>query len=597
MPVPSPLDSSNLTVKLSIIINGKKVPDTYDILSVTVDHSINNIPSAQIVIMDTDSDNRTFLISNSDCFIPGNEVEIGAAYGDDAETSIFKGIIVYQSVSGMVPDNSVLTVSCMHKAIQMTYVRKEEAYASLKDSDIMAAIIGRYGITATIKNSRVMQELVFQKLATDWDFILSRADFYGYVVTLDGDAITIGEPNISGTPVLRMVYGESMLSFVATLNAQGQAINVSASAWDIQNQALVTANASEPTVNAQGNISAKQLSGALNYDSVNLKSGTPMAPDELQAWADGTLLKMRLSSITGAVSFYGNTLVKPGTLIELAGVGDRYNGSAFVTSVTHSIANNGWTTSVGFGLDKTLFTEKANVSSLPAAGQLPAIHGLQVAIVKQIANDPQNEFRILVTLPTNPYNQTGIWARMSTFYASSGVGASFCPEIGDEVILGFLESNPCYPVILGSMYSSNRPNPITPGENNSIKSITTKTKLTVSFDDEHKIINIQTPGGNSFTLNDDTKSIAIADQNGNTIQMTPSGIDISSDKEINISAKGNINLTATGKLDLNAMQDAKISGLNVTHTAQAAFTAKGTTTAELSASGHTTVKGGIVMIN
>jgi hypothetical protein len=46
-----------------------------------------------------------------------------------------------------------------------------------------------------------------------------------------------------------------------------------------------------------------------------------------------------------------------------------------------------------------------------------------------------------------------------------------------------------------------------------------------------------------------------------------------------------------------AQADVKVSGLNVTHTAQVGFSAKGSATAELSASGQTTVRGALVMIN
>ena len=597
MPAPSPVDMPDVTLRVTVTVAGSPIPDTYPIVSVNISHEVNRISFAEIVFKDGDLESGTFPISDGTSFVPGAEVEIKAAYGDAAATSIFKGLVVKQGIELNSSDGYNMVVTCKHKAVQMTYVKKEAEYAAVNDSDIMTTITGTYGLSATIKSTSVTQELVFQKLATDWDFLLSRAEFYGYIITLDGDAITVGEPDVSGSAVLRIAMGESILQFNAELSAEKQATAVSASAWDIKNQALLTVNASEPTVNAQGNLTPKQLSGKLSQGPLTLNSCTPMANDELKAWADGNLLKMRLSSIKGQVSFRGSSLVKPGTIIELAGVGARFNGNAFVTAVNHVIEDGEWTSKVRFGLDNVSVAERVNLSYPIAAGQLPAIHGLQVATVKQIHEDTENEFRIMVTIPSNASSQTGVWARMGTFYASSGFGVNFLPEVGDEVIIGFLESNPRYPVILGSMYSSGRKNPVTPVAKNNIKSITTKSQLKVSFDDEKKITKIETPGGNSFTLNDDAKSIEVVDQNGNSIKMTSSGIDISSGKDINIKATGNISLNATGKLDLKATQDAAVSGMNVTNTAQMGFTAKGNATAELSASGQTTVKGGIVMIN
>jgi len=98
-------------------------------------------------------------------------------------------------------------------------------------------------------------------------------------------------------------------------------------------------------------------------------------------------------------------------------------------------------------------------------------------------------------------------------------------------------------------------------------------------------------------LSDDAKSIEIVDQNGNSIKMTSDGIVLKSGKDITLDATGNITLKATGKIAVTATQDAAISGMNITNTAQMGFTAKGNATAEISAAGQTTVKGGIVMIN
>ncbi len=596
MAASSPVDLTDPTLTVSITINGAAISDTYPVVSVNITHEVNKISFAELVFADGDMEQGTFPISDSSDFAPGGELEIKAGYGDEAAASIFKGFIVKQGLRFTESAYNVV-LYCKHKAVQMTYVKKEAEFSSVTDSSIISTIAGNYGLSCSVKSTSVTQELVFQKLATDWDFILSRAEFYGQIVTLDGDNITIDEPKVSASAVLRVAMGESITAFNAEVSAEKQPTAISASAWDIKNQALLTVNATEPTVNEQGNLTPKSLSGKLSQGTLALNSVTPMANDELQAWADSNLLRMRLSSIKGSVSFQGSALAKTGVTIELAGVGERYNGNAFVTAVSHAMEEGQWTTTAKFGLDPTSIAERPNFSYPVAVGQLPAINGLQVATVKQIHEDVDNQFRVMVTIPSNASSQTGIWARMGTFYASSGFGVNFMPEVGDEVIIGFLENNPRYPVILGSMYSSGRKNPVTPEQKNSIKSITTKSQLQVSFDDDKKIIKVFTPGGNSLTLSDDAKSVEIVDQNGNSMKMTSSGIDISSGKDINIKATGNITLNATGKLNLTATQDCAISGMNVTATAQVGFTAKGNATAEVSASGQTTVKGGIVMIN
>ena len=56
-------------------------------------------------------------------------------------------------------------------------------------------------------------------------------------------------------------------------------------------------------------------------------------------------------------------------------------------------------------------------------------------------------------------------------------------------------------------------------------------------------------------------------------------------------------MDATMKLSATAKQDVSLEGLNVKAQAKIGASVKGNATAELSASGQTTVKGAMVMIN
>ena len=73
--------------------------------------------------------------------------------------------------------------------------------------------------------------------------------------------------------------------------------------------------------------------------------------------------------------------------------------------------------------------------------------------------------------------------------------------------------------------------------------------------------------------------------------MDSNGIELSSSKNIKLTAKGNIALNAAGKVSIDAKSDVDINGTNVKVTAKVGAKVKGNATAELSASGQTTVKG------
>ena len=71
-----------------------------------------------------------------------------------------------------------------------------------------------------------------------------------------------------------------------------------------------------------------------------------------------------------------------------------------------------------------------------------------------------------------------------------------------------------------------------------------------------------------------------------------------SKKYISIDTKGKFNVSAVGGINLAVKSgDLKGEGLNVEFTGKVGFTGKGNAKAEVSASGQTTIKGAMVMIN
>ena len=600
MPAVSPAkDIDDLSLRLTVKVNGSAISDKIGISLVNVTHEINKISYAEVVLTGENAvETADLTATDSNDFAPGNEVKITAGYGDKGEKDIFEGVIVKHGIEMNSSSLFDIKITCKHKVVSMTFTKKEEEFKDKTDSAVINEIFKAYGFTCSTDSTAVTNENFYQKSATDWDIVLSRAELNGFIITLDGTAINIKKPVVNSNPVLRVSAGETIMAFDAELNAERQAVAVEASAWDLKTQALIKAAASEPGMNEQGNLSASALSAKLQQTTVKLHTATPMSADELKVWADGFLLRMRLNACKGKVTFIGNADIKTGDLLTLEGVGKKFNGDAFVTSVNHVLELGLWKTTAKFGLDNKFIYEKQNFSSAPAAGQLPAIQGLQIGTVKKLSEDPQSQYRILINLPSAAVNENGVWARVSNFYATSDAGLGFYPEVGDEVVAGFFESDPRYPVVLGSLYNPKNKTPNEAvDENNYIKSLTTKSKLKISFDDEKKVIKIETPAGNIITMSEEDKAVEIKDQNSNSFKMSSDGIALESPKDIKIDSKATITLNAAGKLTLSSKQDVTIEGLNIKNTANVGFEAKGNATAEISASGQTTVKGGIVMIN
>jgi uncharacterized protein involved in type VI secretion and phage assembly len=243
------------------------------------------------------------------------------------------------------------------------------------------------------------------------------------------------------------------------------------------------------------------------------------------------------------------------------------------------------------------FTEQHDVMAPAAAGLLPGIGGLHVGKVTKLDEDPDGQQRVQVSIPVLGSAAQPVWARLLQFYASNAFGAFFVPELADEVVLGFFDNDPTHPVILGSLYSSNRAPPYALAAENNTKAIVTRCKSKIEFDEQNKVITLMTPGKNKVVLSDQDQSIVLLDQNNNRAELNPGGITLDSPKDIKVKANGTITLDAVGAINISSQADVKSTGLNVLCEGQVGFTGKGSATAELSASGETVVRGAMVMIN
>lgn len=63
-------------------------------------------------------------------------------------------------------------------------------------------------------------------------------------------------------------------------------------------------------------------------------------------------------------------------------------------------------------------------------------------------------------------DKTSCWVRVSQVWSGEGFGSQFIPRIGSEVLVSFIQGNPDYPVIVGTVYNGQNTSPFSLPENN-----------------------------------------------------------------------------------------------------------------------------------
>lgn len=579
MDIPGLLDTRETHLAtFTIVAGGTPLDGQYSIVSIEVRREANRIPKATIVLIDGDPSAQTFAISEEDTLIPGADVEIRGGYSSE-ESTLFIGVITRHRIE-IAPDGGHrLVVEIRDPVFRLSQGRRSRNFTDLTDADVMEQIISLHpGLTPQVEATTQSHPQIVQHQVSDWDFLVIRAEMNDCdVIAIDG-TVNIAPPTQVGAAVASAIFGQGLFAAELELDAETQLAGVETGGWDTANQELTLTDTDDAATPGPGDISGREMA-----TGVTTALRHPGARDQstLDRWAGAEMGRQRRAAIRGRLKVQGTEVLVPGVLIELEGMGSRFNGLAYVSGIRHRFRGGDWRTEVLIGSDPRRHADKFEVAAPAAGGALPPVPGLQIGVVAALEADPLGEDRIQIQIATISETDGLVWARQAVLDAGDGRGTAFRPEIGDEVIVGFLDGDPRDPIILGAVHSSAKPTPIPGADDNHEKAIVTRSGSRLHFNDDTVVVTIDTPGGNKIVLSEDEGAILVEDENGNTVTLNSDGIALDS--------RGDIEVTAAG--------DVKIEGTNIELKANASVKVEGSAGAELTSSGSTVVKGSLVQIN
>lgn len=541
---------------ITVKSEGNPLDPVVQVVKVEVRRDLNRVPEAHVSVIDGSVAKRKFAQSDTAFFEPGKLLTIAVRDGDQASVTLFEGLVARHAVESR-PGTSILRVELKDAAYRLTRQRKTAVFRKQADDEAIRKLIGdaklKVGELATTKTKH--DELI-QYHASDWDFIVSRADAQGLVVDVHRGTVSVQPMVGSDAAKLKLEHGMADIELDLELDAGEQWAAMTGQAWDVQKHAITApSDATKPSVTV-GNLDAAAIAGKLGGDTCALVHPALVTQGELVDWATSRLSRSRLALLRGRAWIPGRSDLAPRDLVELAGVGARFNGKAFVSGVTHTIDHGGWRTELRFGLPPEPFARQPDIADLPAGGLLPPVHGLHVGVVGDFESDPLGEHRVKVLLAVLDKKQGPVWARVARPDAGKDRGQVFWPEPGDEVVVGFVNGDPRQAILLGALHGSKNPPPDAagpPSKDNPKRAIVSKGKSIISFDDEKKIVTVTTAGERKLVLDDAAEAITLSDKAGNTIKLDGDGITLTSTGKFTVQAgeggdqevliKGKVNTT------------------------------------------------------
>jgi Rhs element Vgr protein len=578
MPVERSLPIAAEHREFTVKVNGEAVQREHALQALSISAAANRIASARLTYVDGAAGQGDFSLSNKPLFVPGAAVEISAGAGSN-QTVVFKGIVTGIRLKMREESASSLIVECRHAASHLTLVRRSANFFDKTDSDAIESLLGAAGISGGVDSTSVIHKQLVQHDCSDWDFINTRAAANGLLVLTRAAVLAIKKPKLA-KPTVELRFGATLLEIDAEVDGRAQAAAVKVLSWAAAHQAVTSTDGENPGFKPPGNFQPDTLANGAGADTLLLRHAA-LDDAEASALAAAAWQTSRLDLASGRVKCAGIATLMPGDTVKLSGVGERFSGDVLISGVRHEFdTTGGWKTHLQFGGTAPEPALRERLQNNRTASMLAPVAGLQAGIVTD-NEDPEGEFRVRVMLPLVVDGDDGVWARVAAVDAGADRGFFFRPEIGNEVLVGFLDDDPRHPVILGMLHSSAMAAPLSPSNDNPQKGYKSRSGIQLLFDDEKKSVTLLTPGGNSLVLDDDAQGITIKDQNGNKIVLSSGGIVIESSKALSLTS------TTEGKFE---------GGTSMNVKAGTALTCEGAASHDIKSGGVVKVAGSAIQL-
>lgn len=583
LPNPSALQGSTALTTFKVVADDNLLSG---VISIRIDKALNCIPKAYVVLEDGDIAQQNFEQSDQEFTIPGKSIRISCGYNSNEEV-LYEGEIVTQRIKATISGKTQLELICKDPCYKMTIDKKSHYFENVNQQDILDELVGNYQDLDTSYDAlslstvnQISYSSLIQHNISDWDYLISRFEQTSSFAIVENGVINVkGIPSLTAA-AFSLEFGRDIINMDLELDSQTQHDKVSSIAWDDTIQEIIKVTSDQPSLPDHGNVSANDLSNS-NHSTFTIKHSGNVKDQQLKQWANSKKLRSELSRITGHISFQGSTLPKLNEYIKIDGISSRFNGPCLITGINHEIVRGDWITKVKIGLSPYSHSdhhpEKEKVEHMTGG----AISGLYTGKVIQVVDDPEDNLRLLITIPTIQSNDEATWMRLSSLDASENKGFVNRPDVDDEVLVGFLNNDINQGVVLGALFSKKHPGSslLEPTEKNNKKGWVIKKDMHLIFDSEDDIVELGTAPGNLIRI--DQNVITISDQFDNKLTMDSAGIALNSNGDIKMTANGG-NIVINGKsIEMSATTNLKAKGAM----------------ASLEGDSSTTIKGGIVQIN
>jgi phage protein D len=280
----------------------------------------------------------------------GAETEVCIGYGDAKSTpTAVRGMIT--EITTNFPDGGSpeLSVSGYDHGFPLTIGKNSRTWKDARDSDAASEIAGFNNLDAVIQTTEEQHAQIEQNQESDWEFLKKLADRNHFELYVDETKrLHFAKPNDKATAIVRLVYGQGLLSFKPEANLAGQISRVELYGWNPKTKEQIIGTASAGEESGLTGASAGEYLNAFVRDPSKRPTLRIRQPVFTQAEADqrakAALNERAKQFLTGDGESIGLPELRPDINVQLDNLGDPFSKTYYIQQATHKIDANGYRT-------------------------------------------------------------------------------------------------------------------------------------------------------------------------------------------------------------------------------------------------------------
>ncbi|MEO0443350.1 MAG: contractile injection system protein, VgrG/Pvc8 family [Pseudomonadota bacterium] len=380
--------------EFTVLVEGAGLPDDVmrDVIQVTYDDDLEKMDTFQITVSNWDEVNKQYKYIGSEdaaaleagdagqsetgseqtrryqLFEPcSKKVTVKMGYAGDKKTMI-NGYFTTMEPSFNANGAATLTVRGINAMQRLRTKKYNDFYENQKPSEIVGAIRARvdqdlnalrFPIDVSVSQQALENERsivrIAQKNEYDIDFMWKLARRYGYLLRMEEPEQEGDDPNIyfgpsqQGDALINAVYelklNQSLIEFNPRITTANQFKSVTVNGWNRDKQEMIS-----ETVSFEDE-EMKEINTDLHYLLCMCDAREELVVDEpvfneaqAKDRAKALLLDQQKQMVTVSATTVGLPLLKAGTKVRIAEVGERLSGEYFVTKTQHIFNDSGYIT-------------------------------------------------------------------------------------------------------------------------------------------------------------------------------------------------------------------------------------------------------------